>query len=701
MISEIAQTLTLKPVSPAACFPVQELSGRSLPELSHHTVPKTAGSSAQTASALSQSEAKDSSAQTAAGSSAQKTSVSSADPSVFCGCPPASDRDAWDGLPEDLKQALIRAGEQYLGQPYAPVTMKDFMEFSRTGNRVHYEDKLFSRMTALDALVLAECAEYQGRFLDDIINGVFLLCEESAWQLPAHNSYERNASQEPLPDVTRPVLDLFAAEAGAILAVTEYLLRNAFAQVSPFISKAVNRHLETRIFRPYLEQHFWWMGDGVSPMNNWTSWCTQNVLLAAFTRDSALAAASPDAPTALPGMTFSAAEWQENRQRMFQKASRSLDYFLEAYGEDGCCDEGAQYYRHAALTFFEAAEVLNDITGGAFSAIYREPKICNMAAYIRHVHVAGPYYLNFADCSPIAGRCGAREYLFGKRTGDPELAAFAARDYQNCDMETRLSPEEHNLFYRVQSVFAHREMMAYAADHPQDTGEPACRSRDIFYPSAGLFIARDSRYCLAVKAGDNDDSHNHNDTGSFILYKDGQPLFIDLGVESYTQKTFSSRRYEIWTMQSAWHNLPTFGEIMQKDGPQYASSDVTYNLGNSASCISMDIARAYPDPRILSYVRTARLEKGKQVVIRDRFRLAEPMPVTLSLITCVRPAIRQDSGGLALTLGELAVCRVAGVSQAEVEEVPITDPRLGIAWKGSIYRTLLTPEGDSCALTIV
>ncbi|MFR2781088.1 MAG: heparinase II/III family protein [Clostridium sp.] len=78
----------------------------------------------------------------------------------------------------------------------------------------------------------------------------------------------------------------------------------------------------------------------------------------------------------------------------------------------------------------------------------------------------------------------------------------------------------------------------------------------MFYPSTGLFIARDSRFCLAVKAGDNDDSHNHNDTGSFTIYKDGKPLFADIGVETYQAKTFSPQRYEIWTMQSAYHNLP-------------------------------------------------------------------------------------------------------------------------------------------------
>ena len=67
------------------------------------------------------------------------------------------------------------------------------------------------------------------------------------------------------------------------------------------------------------------------------------------------------------------------------------------------------------------------------------------------------YYVNFADCSPVAGRCNAREYLFGKRTDNRALMEFAASDYQNS--EDPLTLDEHNLFYRLQTVFSHEEMM--------------------------------------------------------------------------------------------------------------------------------------------------------------------------------------------------------------------------------------------------
>ncbi len=700
---------------------------------------------------------------------------------VYRGLPTAADRAAWIALPDDLKAALVAEGENYLGYAYPQILATDYMEFTRTGNRVHYEDKQFARRTALDALVLAECVEYKGRFLDDIVNGIFLICEESGWQLPAHNSAD--GSQMPLPDVTRPVIDLFAAETAAVLGVAEYLLRDALAEVSPAIPALINENLRRRIFAPYLTDYFWWMGDGTRQMNNWTPWCTQNILLAAFTRKEADLTgekadltrkeadlsrenadltrkeaeltkekiASPKGNTATENTSPASSLPPDWKDRVFRQACVSLDYFLADYEEDGCCDEGAQYFSHAALTLFESLEVLNDITGGLFGSAYQEPKIRNMAAYILNVHVAGPYYINFADCSPLAGRRGVREYLFGKRTGNPALTAFAAQDYAESDIREKLASEEHNLFYRAQSAFRHQEMMAFAVSrapaislppaavseaaasesHLADTDLPAADAgQDIFYPSTGLFIARDGHFCLAVKAGDNDDSHNHNDTGSFILYKDGRPLFIDLGVESYTQKTFSDRRYEIWTMQSAWHNLPTIGGVMQAAGPQYAAAGVTYRQnaslqeapsaashsavpltavpdepqGKTAAAvkseISMDIAPAYPDSRICSYIRTAALEKNRQVVIRDAWRLTEPMPVVLSLLTCERPSLC-PSQDMEIKIGALAVCGIKGAGQIQMEEIPITDPRLARAWPKSVYRILITAAGDSMELRIV
>lgn len=581
--------------------------------------------------------------------------------------PPAAKREPWEALAPDLRTKLIRGGEVLLHVQFPPISATDFMEFTRTGNRSNYEEKLFERRTVLNSLVLAECAEHQGRFLDDIVNGLYIICGEHAWQLPAHNSYIRDTPQFPLPDITRPVIDLFSAETGSVLAVAEYLLREELEQLSPAISKMINLKLDTYIFQPYLKEHFWWMGDGITPMNNWTAWCTQNVLLAAFTRP-------------LP---------EEIQTEIFLKACKSADYFLAEYGEDGCCDEGAQYYHHAGLCLFNIIEVLNGITWDAFQPAFESTKIKNIAAYILNVHIDTIYYVNFADCSPAAGRCNAREFLFGKRTGQPTLMKFAASDYQNS--EHPLIPEEHNLFYRLQTIFTHDEMMTYEK-------HPILCHPDIYYESTGLFAARDQHLYLAVKAGDNDDSHNHNDTGSFTIYKDGQPMFIDIGVETYTKKTFSPDRYDIWTMQSRYHNLPSFfdgdKEIIQKAGASYRAVQTDYQLEDQICSISMELADAYASIKVQSYTRKAVLKKGDCITITDHYE--GEAAARLSLMFYEEPVVH----GSVIQVGALGNCLIEGAASIETEVIPITDSRLKKAWKHDVYRCLVTLKEKDIILTI-
>ena len=221
------------------------------------------------------------------------------------------------------------------------------------------------------------------------------------------------------------------------------------------------------------------------------------------------------------------------------------------------------------------------------------------------------------------------------------------------------------------------------------------KRQDIFYPSAGLFITRDDTLYLAVKAGDNDDSHNHNDTGSFTVYKNGQPLFIDIGVETYSKKTFSPDRYEIWTMQSRYHNLPSFGDITQQNGPDFKAADVTWEMTDAYGEISMDIAAAYPDDGITSYRRQARLDKGQSITITDTYQ-GQTRPVVLSLMTYEKPTVT----GSDLAIGDLGTCHIEGASNIETECLPITDNRLKQAWHHDIYRTLVTMDGEQLVLHI-
>lgn len=568
--------------------------------------------------------------------------------------PAAADRIVWDGLPEGVREALIRRGEEYLGWQWPVMICGDYLAFSRTGDRTRYEEKCHPRQRALCALALAECAEHRGRFLDDLIDGIWLVCEESGWQLPAHNLYIRDTPALPLPDVDRPVPDLFACESAANLSLIRALLGEELEAAAPGLCQRIRREVDVRVVSPYLHSHFWWMGNGDEPMNNWTSWCTQNVLLAVFTSDYE----------------------QDVKRRVAEQAAFSLDCFLNSYGPDGCCEEGAEYYHHAGITLWGALEVLDRVSGGHFTPLFREEKIRNIADYIVNVHVDGDIYLNYADCLPKAGPRGVGEYLFGLRTQSPRLCALAAADVSR--RESRDLPDSKSLFERLLDALFARELAVSAAPVP-----PA---EDVFYPSTGLWIARDESWCVSLRAGHNGVSHGHCDAGSLIVYRNGQPLLIDVGVETYSAKTFSPKRFSIWTMRSDWHNLPTVGGRIQGDGKGYAPSGVRQYRKGDTSVIELELAPAYPGGGF-SYTRLVALERGKGLTVTDRYRGEEK--AVLSLLFAQRP-VWQD-GTLATPAGSICL---EGAGEPTVEAVPIEDAHLRKCWPDTLYRALIPVDGE-------
>ena len=202
---------------------------------------------------------------------------------------------------------------------------------------------------------------------------------------------------------------------------------------------------------------------------------------------------------------------------------------------------------------------------------------------------------------------------------------------------------------------------------------------------------------LAAQGGHNAESHNHNDVGNFLVFADGQPAIVDVGVETYSAKTFSSKRYEIWTMQSAYHNLPTIDGVMQSAGRQFAASAVEYQADDRAAQFRLNLAKAYPaEAKLDSWVRSLRLDRATNAIeLTDDYALKQPTKeITLTLMT----PCRVDTG----TAGELALAMPSGkpvriqydgaVLKPSVEEIRIEDGRLRSTWGDRLYRILLRAE---------
>src|SRR5581483_4415207 len=134
------------------------------------------------------------------------------------------------------------------------------------------------------------------------------------WGEPAHIP-QMQRSGTGLPNPAEPTIELFAAERGAALAWTYYLVGARLDRISPFVRPRIVAEIDRRILAPFLERNdFWWMGLAErKDLNNWTPWIVSNVITCAL-----LVEPDPDRRTAIVA-----------------KGLEILDRWLNLYADDG------------------------------------------------------------------------------------------------------------------------------------------------------------------------------------------------------------------------------------------------------------------------------------------------------------------------------------------------------------------------------
>jgi hypothetical protein len=588
-------------------------------------------------------------------------------------------RAGWEALPPVTRAQFLARGEAALGADWPTLPATLFLEYARIGNRANFEHVQSARRTMLRDLVLAECVEGHGRFLDDIANGIWTTCEETYWGYPAHVNAQ--AAGVDLPDVEEPTVDLFAGEAAALLAWSVALLGDRLDAVSPLVRRRVAFEVKRRVLDPCLERDdFWWMGfdPGVHGVNNWNPWVNSNWLASVLLLE----------------------QEPERRVAAVDKILRSLDIFLSTYAETGGCDEGPSYWGRAAASLFDCLDLLHSATGGRLDA-FDDTKIANMGRYIYRAHIAGDYVVDFADASAVNRPPASLVYRYGTAIRDRDMMRFGAwllekEPELRSDSIGRILPALFDL----------------PADLPVEAAPPL--PREFWFAGIQVLVARDAEgtadgFFLAAKAGHNGESHNHNDVGSFIVYIDGKPVIVDAGVETYRRQTFSPQRYEIWTMQSAYHtllpvfDLPGYPGVQQSPGDAFAARAVKPRFDDGGTQLAVDIAATYPpEAALLTWSRVITLERGAAVVIEDTFSLASPANrIYLSLLTPCEVELGEGTLRFAPTTfgpggtresGAARLAYDAGTFGVFVERIPITDERLGGVWGDGLNRVIFTAE---------
>ena len=604
--------------------------------------------------------------------------------------PTISDRDRWDSLSDPVRSRLIALGEAALDYEYDGLPASQLIEDTTNGDYGPSAGIQFEARRKLNDLVLAEAAENKGRFLPAIVDIVWRICEESSWPTLSHYYLHKEGDKAKLelalPDVRDPVVDLWAAETAKNLAWTVHLLGERFDDISPRINNRIRHEINRRVLEPAMQRDdFWWMGfsgGNRGIVNNWNPWISSNWLHAILL-----------------------AEEPQERAAAIHKLLRVVDKFVNHYAEDGGVDEGPAYWHRAGGSLFSILATLYTWSDGEID-VFDNSKIRNIIAYIYRAHIHDRYVVNFTDAVPEFTPQVATLYNMGLLLDDERLTAFAASFATEADHSSRIIQFQtqggRDLDHLMFPLFKVKEDIATGIGS-------APYERDVWFEGIQQMIARSeegsaSGFFLAAKGGHNNESHNHNDVGSFIVYHNGLPVIIDAGPQSYNLRTFGEDRYSMWNTQSTYHSAPTINGEMQQVGAEFAAAAVEYDVNDAVARLSMDIAGAYPDAAAVhSWKREVELIRDRGVRLVDKYRLQQVRGET-SLNFLTLREIERVPGGALLKMpdgADLLMAFDVESLQMQVEAVRLKDAVMKRSWKQDVlYRISLHPRSKARAGTV-
>ncbi|MFF8618938.1 heparinase II/III family protein [Streptomyces sp. NPDC015350] len=521
-----------------------------------------------------------------------------------------------------LRTIAARA-EKWASRSIEPLPLSLYRRYAEDGSRAPFQDVYFRarRNRLTDLALTALCRpDMDLAPLEDL---VWAVCDEYAWALPAH--IDGLLDPDP-PHPHAEQIDLFAAETAFTLAE----LRHLFAgRLSPLVAERIRQEVSRRVLRPILNRPApWWE----SARTNWSAVCACSVGMAALHLLDETVGTDDD----IGGMTALA----QITSRMIE----AMRCFLSGYGDDGACPEGLAYWSYGFGFFTIYADALHRRTAGRID-LFDDPtgKVEEIARFPERVFLSGTATAAFSDSPPHS-------------TIDPGLAARLSRRFPTVAPPSpdRLGKEPVNSMGSWATAL--RSLIWTADPEPSRPAREAkslagtgCYFRDVQWMIARTTTADGRHLAFAAKGGHNDELHNHNDVGSFVLAVDGEPLLAELGQGFYSGQYFGPGRYDILCTGSRGHNVPLIDGTPQRASREAAAEVLTAERTRERGLFRLDISRAYPVPALSSLVREFTFAEG-HLVLRDRITAEEPVEITERFVSFAPIAL--DAPGRALVRGD-------------------------------------------------
>ncbi|MEO6521540.1 MAG: hypothetical protein ABIN91_07680 [Mucilaginibacter sp.] len=508
-------------------------------------------------------------------------------------------RSVWDKLNNSPKYAkTIKTAEGYLNRNFPAWNDEQYMLYFTKGTRPEGEKMMGNRMAWLSPLVWAECLENKGRFVPTIQMVLTELVHQKSWSLPAHDKGKQNIEGR------NYTVDLGAAGFAHNVAQALYLLDD---KLSPQLRVDVLSQIDKHVFAPVLKSiatgnkdHYW-----LTVINNWNSVCLAGVTGAAL--------------AVIPN--------KQERAKFVAIAEKYSKNSIAGFTDEGYCTEGLGYYSYGFGHYILLRENILQATHGSID-LFADPKIKRIAAYAPNLEIINNVYPSIADCHTGLKAPAAILWYCSRNLG------LGLKQYDNLSFAGSTT----NLIDDVMHAFPNSASQSNTSVNTSSL-VPGIRS---YFKEAGVLIERPgagskAKLGAALKGGNNNEIHNHNDVGSFSVVVGDEMLMGDPGGPfTYTAKTFSSERYTFYkSLASYGHPVPLVAGVQQQEGAQAHAKILNTNFTDQHDEFAMDIASAYPVAGLNKLVRTFAYDRdgAGALTVKDDYGFKNSQPFELAFTT--------------------------------------------------------------------
>ena len=468
-------------------------------------------------------------------------------------------------------------------------------------------------------------------------NIIWQVCCEYTWALPAHLPIKDNTYDEG----ARYCIDLFSAETAQTLAEFYELYKESF---STEIKNRIIYEINDRVFRPFLNK----MWDFEDKENNWSAVIGSSLGMAAI--------------SILKGNAI-------YQKQIFKKVDKCLQSYLKGFKNDGACEEGVAYWAYGFGYYCYFAEkykiAFND------NKYLENPLLKSIANFPLGIEIGKGKFVQFADSTesdlPTGLLCYCKKEFLVSLPYTKGISLLKSNEcYRWAEMSRNLVWTNSNL----------------------NLSDIKFKTK-YFEDEEWLIINNENGFVFAAKAGRNNDSHNHNDVGNFVIgYKD--ELFLtDFGSGEYNKDYFNDeKRYSILVNRSMGHSVPIINDCEEVFG-DYKASNVIINIAKDKVIFSMNLENVYPiDTKLLNFNRGFNIYPNKKTIdIKDNMIFTENNnKVHQNFVSKIKPITNNNTIKWISDYGTLILSNICNVCEVVVLQEKFIN-HFGI--EETIYRTLI------------